>query len=59
MGANEAAKSRDRQPQVRDAGLEIIFEASERARQDVGVIGADAGRQLARNRPRGRPDSRL
>ena len=41
-------------PQVRDAGLEIIFEASERAWQDVGVIGADAGRQLARNRPRGR-----
>ena len=33
---------------------EIIFEASERARQDVGAIGADAGRQLARNRPRGR-----
>ena len=37
---------RDRQ--VRDAGLEIIFEVGERARQDVGVIGADAGRQLAR-----------
>ena len=51
-GANEAAV-RDRQPQVRDAGLEIIFEEIERARQDVGVIGADAGRQLARNRPRG------
>ena len=31
-----------------------IFEASERPpRQDVSIVGADAGRQLARNRPRG------
>ena len=45
---------RDRQAQVRDAGLEIVLETGERTGQDVGVIGADAGRQLARDRPRWR-----
>jgi hypothetical protein len=50
-GPNETAAP-DRQPQVRDAGLEIVLETGERARQDVAVVSADAGRQLARDRPR-------
>ena len=45
---------RDRQAQVRDAGLEIVLETGERTGQDVGVIGADAGRQLSGDRARGR-----
>ena len=45
----------DRQPQVGDARLEVVLEAGERARQLVDVVGADAGRQLARDRPRRRP----
>jgi hypothetical protein len=44
----------DRQSQVRNAGFEIVFETGERARQSVGVIGADTGRQLTRDRPRRR-----
>ena len=50
---NETAV-RDREPQVRDARLEIVLETGERARQDVAVVGANAGRQLARDRPRRR-----
>ena len=45
---------RDRQAQVRDAGLEIVLETGERTGQDVGVIGAEAGRQLSGDRARGR-----
>ncbi len=44
----------DRQPQVGDAGLEVVLEAGERARQEVGGVGADARRQLPGNRPRRR-----
>jgi len=44
----------DRQPQVGDARLEVVLEAGERARQLVDGVGADAGRQLARDRPRRR-----
>ena len=39
---------------MRDASLEIVLETGERTGQDVGVIGAEAGRQLTRNRARGR-----
>ena len=49
---------RDRQAQERDAGFEIVFETGERAWQSVGVIDADNGRQLTRDR-REAPDSRL
>jgi hypothetical protein len=31
---------RDRQTQVRNAGLEIVLETGERARQERGVLGA-------------------
>ena len=44
----------DRQPQMGDAGLEVVLEAGERARQEVGGVGADAARQLPGNRPRRR-----
>jgi len=37
----------NRRPQVRDAGLEIVFETGERGRQEIGVVGAHAARQLA------------
>jgi hypothetical protein len=40
------ATMRDREPQVRDAGLEIVLETRERTGEDVGAIGADSGRQL-------------
>ena len=43
-GSNEAAM-RDRQSQVRDARLEIVLETGKRARQEVGAVGAAAGRQ--------------
>ena len=36
------------------AGLEIVLETGERTGQDVGVIGAEAGRQLSGDRARGR-----
>ena len=36
------ATVRDREPQVRDAGLEIVLETGERTGQDVGVIGINA-----------------
>ena len=43
---------RDRQAQVRDTGLEIVLETGERTGQDVGVIGAEAGRtHLATSAP--------
>ena len=45
---------RDRQAQVRDAGLEIVLETGERAWQEIGVVSADARRQLACDRPRRR-----
>ena len=38
-GPNETTM-RDRQAQVRDAGLEIVVETGERTGQDVGVNGA-------------------
>jgi len=44
----------DRQAQMGDAGLEIVLETGERTGQDVGVIGAEAGRQLSGDRARGR-----
>jgi hypothetical protein len=47
------ASMRDWQFQVGDARLEVL-EAGERARQEVGVIGADSRRQLAHDRPRRR-----
>jgi hypothetical protein len=43
-----------RQLEVGDARLEVVLETGERARRLVGVVGADAGRQLARDRPRRR-----
>ena len=42
---------RDRQPQMRDTGLEVILEAGDRGRQGSRVIGADAIGELACNRP--------
>lgn len=49
---------RDRQAQVRDAGLEIVLETGERTGQDVGVIGR-GGRPPIVGRSRARaPDSR-
>ena len=41
-------------PQVGDARLEVVLETGERARQEIGVVGANAARQLARDRPRRR-----
>jgi hypothetical protein len=49
----DEASMRDWQFQVGDARLEVL-EAGERARQEVGVIGADSRRQLAHDRPRRR-----
>jgi hypothetical protein len=45
---------RDRQAQVSDAGPEVVLKAGERARKDIGTVGADAGRQLSGDRARGR-----
>jgi hypothetical protein len=50
----DEAPMRDRQSQVRDARLEIVLETAERARQEISVVGADAGRQLPGDRTRGR-----
>ena len=33
----------DGQPQVGDAGFEVVLETSKRARQEIGVVGADRG----------------
>ena len=44
----------DGQTEVGDARLEIVVKAGERARRDHGVVGADAARQLARDRSRQR-----
>ena len=43
----------DRQAQVGDAGHEVVVKTGERARKDIGVVGADARRQLARDRREG------
>ena len=55
VGRPGEAPMRDRQAQVGDAGPEVAVKTGERARKDIGVVGADARRQLARDRPRGRP----
>jgi hypothetical protein len=44
----------DRQAQMRDARLEILIKAGERARRGHRVVGADAARQLAGDRSRRR-----
>jgi hypothetical protein len=49
----DEAPMHDRQSQVRDALLEIVLETGERARQEIDVVGADAGRQLPGDRTRG------
>ena len=54
VGRPGEAPMRDRQAQVGDAGPEVVVKTGERAGKDIGVAGADARRQLACDRPRGR-----
>ena len=41
----------DRHPQMRDAGLEVVLEAGDRARQLALVVGDDAGGEVAGDGP--------
>jgi hypothetical protein len=45
----------DRQPEMGDAGLEVLHEAGDRVGQIAAVVGDDALRELARDLPPGRP----
>ena len=42
------------QPQMRDAGFEVVLETGNGTRQSVGMVSAEAGGEIAGDRPRGR-----